>query len=212
MASMRNFDFVAPFYDTLSGVVFGNAMHAAQTMYLRDIAFGANVLILGGGTGWLLSELTAINPTCKVWYIEASQEMINLSKAKLKGARNEIFFIHGTETNLPTEITFDAVITNFFFDLFSTEECGRVIASVRPVLHAKAIWLISDFVNATWWHSALLAVMYRFFRMTSGVTTSKLSNWGAAMERGGFKEKKSGIFYGSFIKSASFSPHPEMNS
>ena len=77
---MNNFDSVAGYYDKLSILVFGTAMRRAQTAHLHDIPLGRNVLILGGGTGWLLSELSAVNPTCKVWYIDASSKMISLSK------------------------------------------------------------------------------------------------------------------------------------
>jgi len=202
---MKNFDFVAPFYDMLSSLVFGKAMHSAQTRFLRDIVPGANVLILGGGTGWLLAELLAINPTCKVWYIEASSKMIKLSKKKVEKTTSKVIFIHGTENSLPEGIVFDAVITHFFFDLFSTQECKQIISTIRPTVHANTIWLITDFVKTTWWHGAMLEVMYRFFSVVSGIKANSLSEWESVMEQVGFIEVKSQRTYGKFIKSTLFS-------
>ena len=98
---MNNFDSVARIYDGLSNLIFGKAIRRAQTAYLSDIRPGANVLVLGGGTGWLLSELSKVNPTCKVWYIDASAKMIELSKEATRNAAHETVFIHGTEDSIP---------------------------------------------------------------------------------------------------------------
>ena len=161
---MNNFDSVARFYDRLSKLIFGKAMRRAQTVHLHDIEPGANVLVLGGGTGWLLPELSAVNPTCKVWYIDASARMIELSKEMARNSAHEIVFIHGTEDSIPLGITIDAVITNFYLDLFPQDSCTSVIRKIRSAVRANGIWLVSDFLNTTWWHGVMLGVMYRFFK------------------------------------------------
>ena len=201
---MNNFDSVARFYDRLSGLIFGKAMRRAQTVYLPDIVPGANVLILGGGTGWLLSELFAVNPTCKVWYIDASAKMIELSKEMTRNSAHEIVFIHGTEDSIPLGISFDAVITNFYLDLFPQDSCIRVIRKIRPAIRANGIWLVSDFVNTTWWHGVMLGVMYRFFKLTCDIEGHSLPEWKNLLEKNAFIEGKSHEFFGGFIKSAVF--------
>ena len=201
---MNNFDSVARIYDGLSNLIFGKAMRRAQTSYLSDIRPGANVLILGGGTGWLLSDLSEVNPTCKVWYIDASAKMIELSREVTQNSPQEIVFIHGTEDSIPPGTTFDAVITNFYLDLFTRESCMSVIRKIRPVIRANGIWLVSDFLNTTWWHSAMLAVMYRFFKLTCDIEASALPQWKNLLEENAFTEDKSHDFFGGFIKSAVF--------
>src|SRR5688572_27433406 len=121
---MNNFDSVASFYDRLSRLIFGNSILHAQTLYLPDIPTGANVLILGGGTGWLLCELLAKKPGCKIWYIEASEKMISLSKEATRDTSHRVTFIHGTEDRIPSGITFHVVITHFYLDLFSAGSCS----------------------------------------------------------------------------------------
>ena len=201
---MKNFDSVAGFYDKLATLVFGTAMRRAQTTYLYDIPQGSNVLILGGGTGWLLSELSAVNPTCKVWYTDASSQMISLSKRKMRNSTHEIVFIHGTEESIPVEIMFDAVITHFYLDLFPPDSCNVTIRKIRSNIRTGGLWLVSDFINTTWWHGVMLRMMYGFFRLMCGIEGSSLSPWKNLLEENGFKEHKSREFFGGFIKSAVF--------
>jgi tRNA (cmo5U34)-methyltransferase len=202
---MNNFDSVAPFYDQLSKLIFGSAMKQSQTAYLPAIKQGANVLILGGGTGWILSSLFAVNPTCKVWYIDSSTRMINLSKRAALDSNHKVIFIRGTEDAIPRDILFDAVITNFYLDLFPPTACSTVIDKIRFSVHGKTLWLISDFVNITWWHSAMLRIMYQFFKITSGIQADSLCDWKKLLEQTGFAERQSTEFFGGFIKSGVFS-------
>jgi tRNA (cmo5U34)-methyltransferase len=202
---MNNFDSVAPFYDQLAKIIFGSAMKKAQTAYLHVIKQGANVLILGGGTGWILSSLFAVNPTCKVWYIDSSTRMINLSKKVAADSKHQVFFILGTEAAIPPDILFDAVITNFYLDLFPPASCNTVIDKIRSSLQGESLWIISDFIDTTWWHNAMLRMMYRFFKMMSGIQASSLCDWKKLLEQKGFEERQSSQFFGRFIKSAVFS-------
>ena len=179
-------------------------MRRAQTAHLRDIPHGSKVLILGGGTGWLLSELSAVNPTCKVWYIDASSKMISLSKKNTRNSTQEVVFIHGTEESIPAGITFDAVITHFYLDLFPQDSCISIIHKIRCTIRTSGLWLVSDFIHTTWWHGVMLRTMYGFFKLMCGIEGSILPPWKNLLEENGFKEHKSREFFGGFIKSAVF--------
>jgi tRNA (cmo5U34)-methyltransferase len=202
---MNNFDSIAPFYDQLSNLIFGSAIKQSQIAYLSAIRQGGKVLILGGGTGWILSALFAINPTCEVWYIDSSTRMINLSKKVAMDSKHKVFFILGTEDAIPPGILFDAVITNFYLDLFTPTSCKTVIDKIRSSLHAKSLWIVSDFINTTWWHSAMLRIMYRFFKIMSGIQASSLCDWKTLLEQNGFALLQSSQFFAGFIKSVVFS-------
>lgn len=201
---MNNFDSVAGFYDKLSSLVFGTAMRRAQTTHLSYIPQGVNVLILGGGTGWLLAELSAVNPTCTVWYIDASSKMIRLSKKNMRNSVQEIVFIHGTEESIPVGMQFDAVITHFYLDLFPQDSCTRIIHKIRSAIRTNGIWLVADFIDTTWWHGVMLRMMYGFFRIMCEIEGSSLPPWKNLLEKNGFKELKTHEFFGGFIKSAVF--------
>ena len=145
----QGFDRIAPYYDFLARLVFGNTIRRSQLKYLDSIPSGANVLILGGGTGWILAELFKVNPTCRVWYIEASIKM--LEKAKTRGEVSssfQVFFIHGTERNLQQigDVRFDTVITNFYFDLFPSTYLRSVLEDIKRSINPGSKLLVSEFV------------------------------------------------------------------
>jgi tRNA (cmo5U34)-methyltransferase len=120
------FNLVAGYYDWLVRLVFGKSMREAQAYFLKDVPPGCNVLILGGGTGWILRALLDKQPDCKVWYIEASSEMIKRTKQKIESDQRRVTFIHGTEDSIP-DAGFDFVVTNFFLDLFPSAPLRKVI-------------------------------------------------------------------------------------
>ena len=78
--AVNDFNFIAPFYDVLARIVFGNAILKAQTTHLSEINENDQVLILGGGTGKLLEHI----PFCdRVDYVEKSEKMIRIAKRRL---------------------------------------------------------------------------------------------------------------------------------
>jgi ubiquinone/menaquinone biosynthesis C-methylase UbiE len=56
----KNFDFIAPYYDFLSKLIFGKRLRIAQTSLLSKIPRHQRILLVGGGTGWILPELLQI--------------------------------------------------------------------------------------------------------------------------------------------------------
>lgn len=198
---LNGFDRVAGSYDVLARIVFGKKLMAAQLYFLDTIPDGSNVLILGGGTGWLLAEVCRCKPECKVWYIEASQRMIALSKEKVTSVEN-IYFIHGTEQSIPSRIQVDVVITNFYLDLFSDGSLKKILPGIMGVMKGDACWLAADFVyEGKLWQSVLLKIMYRFFRLTSGVGARRLPQWQSLLEHAGLVNQQEKAFFGGFIKS-----------
>jgi tRNA (cmo5U34)-methyltransferase len=203
--TLNDFDSVAKIYDVLNKFVFGKRMVDAQTFFLPEVPKHAKVLILGGGTGWLLRELVKRNATCEIWYIEASSTMLELSKKVTDNAKQRIHYIHGTQSSIPENISYDIVITNFFLDLFSERSCEEVIKKIGASLHPPCRWIVTEFENTYWWHRLLLKIMYLFFRVTSNVEASKLPDWKVLIYKQNLVESKSALFYGAFIKSTLFS-------
>lgn len=200
---MNNFDRIASVYDLLASLVFGRSIRRAQTLFLKEIPQGGHVLVLGGGTGWLLAELLSLNPNCKVVYIDSSLKMIEMAKKKAE-ATNNVFFVHGTEYSVPQGIGFDAIITHFYLDLFGQESCAKVVSLIRGSCHRRTLWLACDFINRTWWHSAMLCVMYRFFRVVSSLNVTELPDWKKSIREAGFVEISTKDFSKGFISSALF--------
>jgi ubiquinone/menaquinone biosynthesis C-methylase UbiE len=203
---MNNFDSVARYYDLLARIVFGNSIVKSQVHFLDLIKPSSNVLILGGGTGWILDELKRKGKTINVWYIEMSDEMISRARKKNDSSLN-VHFIHGSESDIPHDVLFDVVITNFFLDLFKHDKLKNVIDTIHFSLKPDGIWFVSDFVNGKWWHKILLWIMYRFFKLTASINASELPQWEKLMTLTGC-EMYSHSFFNRFIKSSVYRKKP----
>jgi tRNA (cmo5U34)-methyltransferase len=199
MKSLDQFNSVARVYDALASMVFGRSMWYAQTHYLHSLPRSGNVLILGGGTGWLAAELLRISDV-KIVFVEASSTMLALAEKKLQKYRSRVQFIHGTELSIPRHAKFDIVITNFYLDLFKDSSLPKVIGTIIPSLERDTFWVVTDFVDGKWWQNFLLWIMLKFFRATCNVEARRLPKWDKAIQAAGFRIVDESFFYGGFIR------------
>lgn len=198
----NDFNRIAPYYDWIVKVVFGKSMIEAQTHYLRTIEEGASVLILGGGTGWLLKRIAENNPLCTVLYVDASERMIEISKKNVNDVKG-ITFLCGTEQEIPKGERFDVVITNFYLDLFTEHRLKDVLAHIQFSLAPKGLWIVTDFVDeGKWWQKFLLRIMYLFFRKVANIEGHCIQSLGPLMNTLGLTEKECRSFYKGFIKTS----------
>lgn len=199
MATLNGFDKLAAVYDDLASFVYGKSIKNSQRHFLHHIPTKAKVLILGGGTGWLLKEIMLLRPACEIWYIEASEKMIALSKSKI--VKENIHFIHGTENDIPP-ISFDIVITNFYLDLFAQQSIDKVIGKIKSSLETKSSWLVTDFLDqGKLWQKIMLRMMYSFFHYVSQIESKSLQDWNSALQENGMTKKEAKSFYNGFIES-----------
>ncbi|MFD1139744.1 class I SAM-dependent methyltransferase [Larkinella insperata] len=179
----NGFDSIAPFYDALSRLVFGNALRKAQACWLNQIPPGAEILVFGGGSGWLLARLLAVCHPRHVSYIDASAAMITLARQKVDND-SRVDFRTGTELSIQPGDKVDVVITPFVLDLFAEERLKivvlpRLFSSLKP----GGLWLCCDFLEPRWWwQKILLWSEYRFFRAISRIEADHLPNWQHLLE------------------------------
>ncbi|MDP9077938.1 MAG: methyltransferase domain-containing protein [Bacteroidota bacterium] len=197
-----NYNNSAWFYDRLSALVYGRALINAQVYLLQFVPANASVLIVGGGTGWILDELTKIHPSgLQITYVEVAADMMALSKKRNIGA-NEVFFINDAVENIDSR-DFAVVITPFLFDNFTEETTTKVFTHIHKSLKANGIWLITDFqLTGKWWQNVLLRSMFLFFRTICGIESSSLPDVEKQFELHGYKIIEEHTFYGDFIKSS----------
>lgn len=176
-----NFNWIAPVYDALAFLVFGHKLQQAQRVNLNRVPAQASVLLVGGGTGWLLEQLLANCHTQRIVYLETSSEMIRRANQRIvrKALPGTVEFRVGDETSLADNERFDVIITPFVLDLFTEKTLrSHFIPHLLRVLKPTGSWLVTDFVNPpVWWQKALLWVMIHFFRWTAGIETKQLANW-----------------------------------
>ena len=174
----NNYDTIAGSYDFLSRLVFFRAQVNAQIEQLKHIQAGTSILIVGGGTGWILEEITKIHSGgLKITYIEVSQKMLELARKRNFGV-NEVQFVLGSIENYIHDGEYDVIHTAFLFDNFEESRAARIFHQLLKQLKAGGLWLYTDFRigvgPGTWWKKALLQLMYAFFSKIAHVEAVRL--------------------------------------
>lgn len=203
----NNYNNIAKFYDTISHIVYQDAIVKAQVFLIQRIKANDKVLIVGGGTGWILEEISKLNKQhISVVYVEKSSAMIALAKKRNYENIKVNFIEMGIEDYVPAT-QFDIVITPFLFDNFLKEKIDIVFRKLNSLVKPQGIWLYADFVNdetnKKFWQQLLLKTMYLFFRITTKIETQELINM-----RPYFKHDYTLIFqeyfYKNFIQAIAF--------
>lgn len=200
-----NFNNAAWFYDRLSRLIYGKALIKAQVYLLQYIPANTNVLIVGGGTGWILEELTKIySGDLKIAYVEVSANMLALSKKRNTG-NNQVTFINDAIENILLPADFDVAITPFLFDNFTEATAGKVFNHIHTSLKPGGLWLNCDFqLSGKWWQNILLKSMFLFFRIVCRIEGSRLPNIDKRFENGNYKIIAEQTFWGDFITSKAY--------
>ncbi|MDF7810372.1 class I SAM-dependent methyltransferase [Hymenobacter sp. YC55] len=203
------FDRVAAFYDPLSRLVYGRTLlHAQQHALVVGLPPGApHLLVIGGGTGAVLLEILRLRPQATVVFLEASSQMLTKAQALLHSqhptAAPQVEFQLGTENDLTGQAVFDGIITFFFLDLFEPQRLRQVVTQLNAVRRPMAPWLFADFAPPqTWWQRGLLSVMYRFFRLTTGISGRDMPPIQAELARLGLRADKQKQFFQGMVAAA----------
>jgi ubiquinone/menaquinone biosynthesis C-methylase UbiE len=197
-----NYDNSAAFYDRLSRLVFGKALIKAQVYLLPYIPQTAKVLIVGGGTGWILEKITKLHPSgLNITYVEISARMLALSRKRNIGG-NHVEFINKAVEDAGLPQAFDVVITPFLLDNFTEQALPGVFKVIHETLNPGGLWLNTDFqLTGKWWQYLLLKSMLLFFKVVCGVPSWRLPNVAAQFDIYGYKTVNEQNFYGDFVVS-----------
>ncbi len=203
MCLKRNYDTIAWFYDRLARLVYGKTLVQAQQFLIKAIPANTNVLIVGGGTGWVLEEILKIHTAgLNITYVDASAEMIARAQKRNAG-KNTVGFIAAPIENAGIVGTYDVVLTPFLFDNFTDDSLRKIFSFIDAHVAADCMWLYCDFQNTeVLWQKTLLKVMYIFFRVSCGIEASCLPDAGAYFTRFGYQIKNQKGFMNGFILSA----------
>lgn len=205
---LNNYDPIARNYDWLSRLIFRKSLILSQTCLLQHIPPGSNVLIVGGGTGWILEEIAKIHPSgLSITYVEISEKMIDLAR-KRDIKENQVIFVNKAIENYGDLSKYDIILTAFLFDNFSPEKAGKVFGGLARVLKKEGKWLFADFHiaqnNGRWWQALLLKTMLAFFRMLCNIEAKDLAPMASIFRKNGFNEVFSYYHFSRFIKSSVF--------
>lgn len=198
----NNYDFIAPYYDRLSRMLFFKSQTKAQKEQLSFIENNQKILIVGGGTGWILEEIANIRQNLQITYVEISANMLELAK-KRKCGNNKVNFVHLPIEHFTDNVNYDVILTAFLFDNFGKDKVEYVFLALHQKLKKKGVWLFSDFSDhykTNIWQYFLLKLMYLFFGKVSSVAATELINMSPYFIEKGYASITEKYYYGSFIK------------
>lgn len=200
----NNYDKIANHYDTLSRLVFFKSQVNAQVNQLQYIPKNSSILIVGGGTGWILEEIAKIYPSgLKLVYVEISGKMLALSQ-KRDCKNNQVEFVNIGIEDFKTDVLFDVILTPFLFDNFAEERAAKVFWQLNSYLKGGGQWFLVDFSlnqnNGKWWKWLLLKSMYSFFKLLGIVEANQLINMHRYFLNMGYQIVEQRFYYRGFIK------------
>ncbi|MBV9961502.1 MAG: class I SAM-dependent methyltransferase [Parafilimonas sp.] len=174
----NDYNAIAKFYDALSRIIYQRSIIKAQQFLIEFIADNYKVLLVGGGTGWILEEISKLKrQNVSVVYVEKSSAMIEMAKKRTYENIN-VEFINDAIENSDSSQQFDIIFTPFLFDNFLEEKILLVFSELDSLLKPNGVWLYADFVNdkfnRKYWQQFLLKTMYLFFKITTGIEAQEL--------------------------------------
>jgi ubiquinone/menaquinone biosynthesis C-methylase UbiE len=188
-----SFDPIARHYRWLEAVTFGSTLQQARTRWIETIPPPERALILGEGDGRFLSELLRVHPNVVVDCVDASGRMLDLARKRLVKVvpRAEVNFVREDVLTWAPSGSYDLLVVNFFLDCFPRPELMTVIRKLVDVASGGAYLFFADFsipkkliarTHAKIW----LAIMYGFFRATTGIAAKRLIDPTSEFEINGF--------------------------
>lgn len=189
-----SFNTLAPYYRMLELVTAGGVLQRCRTAFLTETTGCQRALLLGEGPGRFLVELLRANPRVEVTCVEHSSRMIEEARRRLRESElARVRFVQADAlTWQPPRNEFDLVVTNFFLDCFRPEELAALVAKIAASATADARWLLADFREPEsgwrrWRGRAVLALMYAFFRVATGLSAVWLTPPDGFLKAGGFR-------------------------
>ncbi|MDN3585165.1 class I SAM-dependent methyltransferase [Pedobacter aquatilis] len=204
----NNYDKIATQYDALSRLIFAKAQVNAQINQLNYIPANSSILIAGGGTGWILEELSKVHSSgLKIVYVELSAKMILLSQAR-NCKNNIVEFVNLPIEEFSTDNSFDIILTPFLFDNFTSKQAELVFFQLNHLLKDNGKWFLVDFTlehhTGRWWKALLLKSMYLFFRFFRMIQTSHLIEMKPYFFNHHYQIIEERYYYKHFIKATIF--------
>ena len=180
-SSSISFDRVAGIYRFLEYAAFGRSLETARFRYLDRLKACRDILIIGEGDGRVLQRILALAPGSSVRCIDSSAAMLARAEARLDpGVRRRVSFeCADARTAAIRRSEYDAVVTMFVLDCFSSDEVTRLVERMTAGLRPNGLWLFADFsipergwcrLRARLW----VTFLYAFFRWRTGLTVREL--------------------------------------
>jgi ubiquinone/menaquinone biosynthesis C-methylase UbiE len=208
------YDRLARVYRALEFLAFGGDLERARFCFLNRLANCRHILVLGEGDGRCLARLVEIAPAAQIHCLDLSTAMLTRARARLSAAAAaRVTFEQADLLVHPLgRGRYDAVITFFFLDCFTTAQASTIVARVRESLQPGASWLFADFVVPARGFARLRAqtwvkLLYLFFRWQTDLEARALPPSEEIIERAGFDRADLRVLQSGLLHSAVYTTH-----
>jgi ubiquinone/menaquinone biosynthesis C-methylase UbiE len=194
-----NFDCLARLYRALEYAVFDRALEEARHAFLEALPRAGRVLLLGDGDGRYLKRAVDARPEVRFVSLDSSRAMLAVARRRLAADKcRQVEFVHAAaEEWLVGKVgrrdqRFDAVVTHFFLDCFTDRNLEELVTRIASLLRPGGNWVVSEFSVPAGCggdgssRRVLLAIMYLFFRVTTGLRARVLPDYAKALRCAGF--------------------------
>jgi cyclopropane fatty-acyl-phospholipid synthase-like methyltransferase len=178
-----SFDLLAPHYRWMEAVMAGGLLQRCRARWLTEVKDSRRALLIGEGNGRMLELCATALPDCHFTVLDQSEGMLRQARSRWKrfGGMQVVEFRQADlrQWRAAGE-TFDLVVTNFFLDCFNPQELAEVVSNIAASASPRTRWLLADFcVPTCGWRrvraTAALALAYGFFRVTTGISASRIT-------------------------------------
>jgi ubiquinone/menaquinone biosynthesis C-methylase UbiE len=197
------YDTVAPVYDILGEIWTCGNIRKSKHWQLRFLKANDTVLFAGAGSGD--EALHAALQGVHVVIIDISSKMLSRAKHKfLKAGVHNAQFIYGDVMDHDLPLHYDAVVANYFLDVFDPATMQAVIQHLKTLLKTNGAFLISGFaavegsvikrITANFFHHVPLII----FHLIAGNALHRVYDYTEPLKELGFVVKEQQYF--SIIK------------
>jgi ubiquinone/menaquinone biosynthesis C-methylase UbiE len=149
-ATSNRFSFIAPVYDFLAMVYSFGMISASKGWQIQHIDKGERVLYAGAGGAE--DAVLAAKAGAKVTIVELSEGMIAQAQKRISEQESNfsypITLIQGDITQHQPEAPYDAVVANYFLNVFEPKLMAKVFQSLDALLKDQGKFFIADFAPA----------------------------------------------------------------
>lgn len=185
-----SFDRLAPFYRAMEFFAAGGKLQRCRLAYVGEIPIPRKILLAGEGHGKFLPACVRRFPHAEIVVVDISLRMLEIARGQVTS--DLVTFIHSDILDWDGPCgQFDLIVTNFFLDCFPPDELAAVVEKLDKLAAPDADWLLADFEiapagAARWRTRVIVAMLYGFFNIVTGLRTRALTPPDEALEKAGF--------------------------
>lgn len=162
----------------MEALAAGKKLQRCRLRFLAEIPVPRRVLIVGEGAGRFVPECVRQFPAAQILVIDSSARMLEITRRTVSS--DNVEFLHADLRDcVGPSGAFDLIVTHFVLDCFDAEELTAVVRKLAAMAAPRTDWLIADFEIALrglarWRSRAIVALLYRFFRVTTALRATRL--------------------------------------